>query len=119
MRVPRNGRLPIVPQFIYRIRPTRVAMLSDGPTGREAEIIGQHFAYLKRLTEAGQVLMAGRTLTTDERTFGVVVFSADSDSLAQQLVDDDPAVRHGVMQAELLPFRVALWSAQAPAGNED
>jgi uncharacterized protein YciI len=107
-----------VPQFIYRIRPTRVAMLADGPTAREAEIVGQHFAYLKRLTEAGQVLMAGRTLSTDERSFGVVVFTAASDSLAQQLVDDDPAVRHGVMQAELLPFRVALWSAQGPAGDQ-
>lgn len=107
-----------MPQFIYRLRPTRVAMLSAGPTEREADIVGQHFAYLKRLTEAGQVLMAGRTLTTDERTFGVVVFTAASDALAQQLVDGDPAVRHGVMQAELLPFRVALWSAPGLEGNE-
>ena len=93
-------------------------MLADGPTAREAEIVGQHFAYLKRLTEGGQVLMAGRTLSTDERSFGVVVFTATSESLAQQLVDDDPAVRHGVMQAELRPFRVALWSAKGPAGDE-
>jgi uncharacterized protein YciI len=93
-------------------------MLSDGPTGQEAEIVGLHFAYLKRLTEAGQVLMAGRTLTTDARTFGVVVFTAASESLAQQVVDGDPAVRHGVMQAELLPFRVALWSARGPVGDD-
>jgi len=119
VNVPRNGRPPIVPQYIYRIRPTRVAMLSDGPTEREAQIVGQHFAYLQRLTEAGQVLMAGRTLTADERAFGVVVFTAASELLAQQLVDDDPAVRHGVMQAELLPFRVALWSAQVPAGSDE
>jgi len=38
---------------------------------------------------------------------------------AARLVDDDPAVRHGVMQAELLPFRVALWSAQVPAGSDE
>ena len=41
------------------------------------------------------------------------------DDPAVRLVDDDPAVRHGVMQAELLPFRVALWSAQVPAGSDE
>ena len=109
-----------MPQFIYRIRPARSGMLSDRPTEQEAEIIGQHFAYLKKLADAGQVLLAGRTLTTDERTFGVVVFSAASELLAQELVADDPAVRNGVMNAELLPFRVALWSQhglQAAAGG--
>ncbi len=103
-----------MPQFIYRIEPTRIGMLSEGPTGREAEIVGQHFAYLKRLTDAGEVLMAGRTLTADERSFGIVVFIADSQARAQQLVAADPAVRHGVMRAELLPFRVALWSDHWP-----
>jgi len=103
-----------MPQFIYRIRPTRIGMLSSGPTEREAEIVAQHFAYLKELTDAGQVLMAGRTRTADERTFGIVVFAAASESLAQELVASDPAVRHGVMQAELLPFRVALWSDRGP-----
>jgi len=103
-----------MPQFIYRITPTRIGMLADGPTQREAEIVGRHFEYLKRLTEAGQVHLAGRTLTTDERSFGIVVFSAESESLAQQLVAADPAVQEGVMRAELLPFRVALWSDSGP-----
>jgi uncharacterized protein YciI len=101
-------------QFICRLEPMRIGMLSDAPTEREAEIVGQHFAYLKQLADAGEVLLAGRTLTTDERTFGVVVFVADSEARARQLVADDPAVRHGVMRAELLPFRVALWSDRWP-----
>ena len=62
---------PAMPQFLYRIRPTRLGMLTDGPTEREAQIVGEHFAYLRALTEHAAVLMAGRTLTADEHTFGI------------------------------------------------
>jgi uncharacterized protein len=56
--------------------------------------------------------MAGRTLTADENTFGIVVFVADSDADATELMQTDPAVSRGVMSAELFPFRVALWSTK-------
>ena len=104
-----------MPQFIYRIHLTRADMLSAGPTEREAQVVGEHFEYLKGLTAAGQVHMAGRTMTTDERTFGIVVFSAQSEAAARELVAHDPAVHHGVMRAELWPFHVALWSAGGPS----
>jgi hypothetical protein len=26
----------------------------------------------------------------------------------------DPAVKHGVMRAELFPYRIALWSSKGP-----
>jgi uncharacterized protein YciI len=101
-------------QFIYRITPTRLGMLTDGPTEREAAIAEQHFAYLKRLTAAGTVLMAGRTLNADEHTFGIVGFVAESTAQAAEVVQDDPAVQQGIMQAELFPYRIALWSGQGP-----
>ena len=100
-------------RFLYRIRPTRTGMLSEGPTERESEVLAEHFAYLERLVAAGTVLMAGRTLSPAEQAFGIVVFSAESESAASELMQNDPAVKHGVMQAELFPFRVALWSKNA------
>lgn len=103
-----------MPHFIYRIQPTRLEMLSGEPTEHEAMVVAKHFEYLEQLTDAGQVLMAGRTLVTDERTFGVVIFSAESEAAARAVVLADPAVQQDVMKAELLPFRVALWSARSP-----
>lgn len=96
------------PQFLYRLRPTRVAMLAEGPGAREAEILGRHFAYLKRLCDEGVVELAGRTLEGDERTFGLVVLRAASEAQARSLMQSDPAVKEGVMSAELFPFRIAL-----------
>jgi uncharacterized protein YciI len=97
-------------QFIYRIRPSRTAMLTSGPTPAESAAIGEHFSYLETLTASGVVLLAGRTLNSDESTFGIVVFATDSESEAAQIMAKDPAVEKGVMKAELYPFKASLLS---------
>ncbi len=102
-------------QFLYRIQPTRTGMLTEGPTEAETVVVGDHFSYLQQLMHEGVVLMAGRTLVEDEGTFGVVVFEAVSEEAAQLVMDNDPAVVHGVMDAQLFPYRVALWSDQGPS----
>lgn len=99
-------------EFLYRIQPTRQDMLTTGPTLEEAAATQAHFAYLSAARDAGVVLMAGRTLVADERTFGVVVFRAPDEAAARELMENDPAVQAGVMRAELFPFRVALWSSR-------
>ncbi len=94
--------------FIYRIRPTRTDMLSGGPNPEEERIIGEHFNYLKALTDHGTVLHAGRTLSSDEESFGIVIFRASSEKAAKNLMEDDPAVKEKVMKARLFPYRSAL-----------
>ncbi len=97
-------------QYLYKIKPTRPAMLIEGLTPRESEIMAQHFAYLQQLTQQGVLILAGRTLTTDEDTFGITVFKANSEEHARTIMNNDPAVIQGVMHAKLFPYRVALIS---------
>lgn len=94
--------------FLYRIQPTRPAMLTDGPTPEEAQIVAEHFAYLQRLLAEGTLLLAGRTLNDDYSSFGIVIFRAESAAAAQALMLADPAVAQRVMRAELYPYRIAL-----------
>ena len=98
------------PQFLYRLVPARPAMLLSGPTEREMRIIDAHFVHLRKLAADNVVLMAGRTIETGERTFGIVVFRAPSRADADVLMHSDPAIAQGVMQGELFPYRVAVWS---------
>jgi uncharacterized protein YciI len=56
----------------------------------------------------GVVILAGRTLNGDDSTFGIVIFNAGSEEEARRIMESDPAVRQGVMRAELFPYRVAL-----------
>jgi len=104
-------------QFLYRIQPTRPAMLTEAPTDRESAVIAEHFAYLQKLVVEGAVLMAGRTQGSGERTFGLVVFVAESEAAAADVMRNDPAVRHHVMQAELFPYLIALWSPAGPRSD--
>ena len=92
-------------EFLYRIQPTRPAMLTEGPTPAERETLAAHLAYLERLAAAGVVLLFGRTQTTDAATFGIVIFRAGSPDEARQIMTDDPAVRAHVMRGEVFPFR--------------
>lgn len=96
-----------MPQFLYRVRPARIGMLTEA-TPEESETVGRHFAYLKGLTEQSVVLLAGRTMTTDETTFGIVIFEAEDEASARAVMEGDPAVKGGVMTAALFPFRIAL-----------
>lgn len=95
-------------QFAYVLRPTRPQMLAQGATSQEEKIVKRHFQYLEDLTSRAVVLFAGRTLTTDERSFGIVVLEAEDEALARGIMEGDPAVKQGVMSAELFPYRVAL-----------
>ncbi len=106
--------MPELQEFIYVLRPTRVAMLTDGPTEDEAATIGEHFAYLQDLTSKGVVVLAGRTTNNDASTFGIAVFRAGSEPDARRIMESDPAVRCRVMSATLYPFRIALLALARP-----
>ena len=95
-------------QYLYQIRPTRIAILTEGPTPREADLVAQHFAYLENLLRLGVVILAGRTLTKDDETFGTVIFKAQNEQEALTIMRNDPAVEHGVMTARLYPYQVFL-----------
>jgi uncharacterized protein YciI len=96
--------------YLYRIQPVRPEMLSEGSTPEEDDLVSQHFAYLQDLTVRGVVLLAGRTLTTDSGSFGIIVFQAEDDQAARAIMHADPAVRGRIFRAELFPFRIALQS---------
>ena len=103
--------------YLYRIQPTRHEILTEGRTPEETEIIGEHFAYLERLTREGVALLVGRTLSTDQDSMGIVIFTARSDEEARALMEADPAVTKGVMSAKLFPFRIALQAAGNDSAN--
>ena len=82
-------------------------------TEEQSQTGGAHFSYLKDLTEKGVVIIAGRNLNSDERSFGIVVYRAGSYDEAKSIMDNDPAVKHGLMTAKLHEFSLALLNTNA------
>ena len=87
-------------------------MLTEGATEEESRRTGEHFEYLKDLVAKGIVILAGRTQTPDYSSFGIVIFKAEDDAAARQIVDNDPVVKNRVMRAELFPYQIALFEAK-------
>jgi uncharacterized protein YciI len=97
-------------QYIYRIVPNRSDMLTTGPTELEGKLIGEHVQYLMKLSEEGICMLAGRTQNSDETTFGIMVYKADSEEAAKEIMNNDPAINGGVFKAEFFPFKATCGS---------
>lgn len=96
------------PQFLYYLKPARLGMVTEGPTPEEAKTVSRHFAYLSDLTDKGVMILMGRTQNNDGHTFGIAIFEAEDESAARRIMENDPAVAAGVMQATLYPYKIAL-----------
>ena len=90
--------------FIYVLKPVRSTFLHDS-TEEERNIVSEHFHYLQNLNKEKTVSLAGRT---EQAEFGLVILNTESLQDAEEIMQNDPAVKKNVMTAVLYPFLVAL-----------
>jgi len=76
-------------------------------TEKENKILEEHAARLERQSKRGTVKYVGRTdlPISNETNFGLVVFEAESDTMAELFAQADPAVMGGMMTVKCLPFK--------------
>lgn len=98
-------------QYIYTLKLIDRLLDEDNWTQEDEDIVTEHFMKLKRLTEEGTVILAGRTTHMDETTFGIVILNANDEESARELASSDPAVEKGIMKASVYPYKIALFSA--------
>ena len=99
-------------QFLYVLRLTPAFQVESGWTDADRAMVGKHFERLAQATQAGQVVLAGRTSEPLDRTFGLVVFEAENEDAARRFMEGDPAVQAGIMQATLHPYDIVLLRKQ-------
>ena len=107
-RFPKNAGKLALARVSLQDTANHDGMLKTGATEEEKRIVGEHFSYLQELIGKGVLVMAGRTLNTDNSSFGIVVFRASSDEEAHGIMLEDPAVKNLVFRAELYPYRISL-----------
>ena len=89
-------------EFIYIFKPKRADFLQT-MTHEEMAAFGGHAEYTKKLYAEGKVILMGGCL---DGAYGIVIFKAESPEAAQQIFDNDPAVKAGIVNAELHPYQV-------------
>jgi uncharacterized protein len=97
-----------MPEYIYKLKLALRLQDDAGWTEDDEEIIDAHFKHLVGLHDKGIVILAGRTLNEAKSAFGIAIFNADDESSALDIMRSDPAIREGIMSAELFPFKVAI-----------
>ncbi|MBW9234197.1 YciI family protein [Leptospira santarosai] len=95
-------------QFLYQLKLIPSLLQEANWTDQENNIVQQHFEELQHLKTIGKLILAGRTLEMDSSGFGIVILEVDSEDEARTLMENDPAVKEGIMTASLFPYRVAL-----------
>jgi len=95
-------------QFIYVLHLVPRLYDDEAWTADDKAAVDRHLANFKAAVQSGQLILAGRTRETGDKTFGIAIFEAADEAAAQKFMETDPAVAAGVMTAELHPFSVVL-----------
>jgi uncharacterized protein len=99
-------------QYIYTLKLIPNLLEEGNWTERENQVVKDHFENLQRLLKRGTLILAGKTDGIDKETFGIVILQTETEEEAQELMQNDPTVREGIMTAELFPYSVALFNNQ-------
>jgi uncharacterized protein YciI len=90
-------------EYIYIFKSKRENFLQT-MTPEEKAAFGGHSEYTKKLFAEGKVILMGGCR---DGAYGIVIFRADSIDDAQQIFENDPAVKAGIVHAELHPYQVS------------
>ncbi len=84
--------------------------LMDTMTDEERATLGEHFQYLVGLMREGRLVIAGpcTDLDSPDRGPGIVIFYADSEGAAREIMEGDPAIEAGIFKASLHPFAMSV-----------
>lgn len=97
---------PTKKQFVIILRLNAKYQDEKNWTEADNQAVGRHFAKLQELQKQGKLILAGRT--TIKESMGFVILEVESEAEARKIMEDDDAVKAGIMSAELLPFQTAL-----------
>lgn len=94
---------PAARQTYYAVLPARGPNWSPPGTPEGAQIQQAHVANIRRLTEAGKLILAG-PFTDDGQSQGLLIFKVDTQKEAEDLIRADPGVQARRFTAEVHPW---------------
>ncbi|MFM9958724.1 MAG: SRPBCC domain-containing protein [Phycisphaerales bacterium] len=101
--------------WLYTFVGLKRADLIETATDEEKKQFGAHAAYVRDLALAGTVVFAGPS--TDMKGPAVIVMDVRTEAEARELMENDPAVKNGLMKAKLHPVALSFvrWRDEAPS----
>jgi uncharacterized protein YciI len=104
------GQAKQVSEWIYFLHVPR-DNFAETMTDVERDVWRRHFERLQRFHADGIVVLAGPTL--GETNTGIVIFEAEDEEAAMEIMQGDPTIVGGHARGELRPFKVSLLRGEA------
>ena len=93
-------------QFVIVLRLNPKYQDDKNWTEADNKAVGAHFAKLQQLQKEGKLILAGRTIVKE--SMGFVILEVENEAEARKVLENDDAVKAGIMSAEVFPFQTAL-----------
>ncbi len=77
-------------------------------TEEKGQLLAQHANYLMERFELGEIIFAGPSVEENEDHFGIVVLEVEDKERAKEIMNADPAVKHGILKSHVTQFSVFL-----------
>lgn len=94
-----------MPHFLRIIRPVN-DWTNREMSEREQELMSEHFIYMKQKFDEGKVLLAGRC---EDKSMGVSIWEVGTREEAEEIINNDPAVKAGIISVEIKDYRISLF----------
>jgi uncharacterized protein YciI len=101
-------------QFMYVLQLNPQYRNESNWTEETRRTVSEHFNYLKGLHEKGVMKLVGKTAydVSHDDNRGFAIFEAPSAENATEIMNNDPCIVKGVMNARLHPFNIALYNGR-------
>ena len=89
-------------------------MLQQNWDAATKQILFEHLTYLKALHQQGVMKLVGKTDydINNPENMGLAIFEAENDENANEIMQNDPCIKSGVMTARLHPFSLVFYSGK-------
>lgn len=98
-------------EFIYKTILVDRLYKEENWTEQDEKITSDHFNYLLDLKSKNQLVLAGKTAGLDLSTYGIVVFKANNLEEAKDIMNNDPAIKNGIMKGTLHEYSLAIFNS--------
>ena len=95
----------------YGMKSYKIIILKTGAKDKEitdktkrAELFKGHFANMKKMSKEGKLVVAGPFSDNHLKYRGIFILDVKTDEEAKNLIEQDPTVKAGVFDYEILPW---------------
>ena len=98
--------------YVYRLILKDHLRQENNWTEQEENIIKRHLSHFEEMTRNGTLLLAGKTAGLDDTTYGLCFFKAPSLEVATIMMNQDPAIKEGIMDGYLHEYSIAFFNKE-------